>query len=192
MPAVGEGRLHAPVLTRVRKVPATASLQFDVYFYPFSLLDATPSANRMVRRADMFCRVLQPDEERQVLILDLLRELEEKRYSRLPFMDPSDRLVYIVHRSVLDQFVARKVGRGKTADLPTCSLADALAEQPDVRTMFTTTAAFISSGATLGEAKLAMAATRNCYDVFVTETGRPEEPVLGWITDVIIADSEPA
>jgi hypothetical protein len=29
------------------------------------------------------------------------------------------------------------------------------------------------------------------YDVFVTETGDRKEPVLGWITDVIIADSEP-
>jgi hypothetical protein len=92
---------------------------------------------------------------------------------------------------MLDQFVARRVGRGESGDIARCSLADVLEEKPDVRSMFTTTAAFIGEEATLCDAKLAMAATRNCYDVFVTGTGDRKEPVLGWITDVIIADSEP-
>jgi hypothetical protein len=35
-----------------------------------------------------------------------------------------------------------------------------------------------------------MNATPNCYDVFVTENGSSSEPVQGWITDVIIANSE--
>jgi hypothetical protein len=189
---VGETKMYAPVLTRVRKVPSISCMQFDVYFYPFRLLEATPGTSRMVRRADMFCRVLEPDRECDVNVFDLLDELDHRRLSRIPFVDRGDRFVYIVHRSMLDRFVARKVSNRNGNGFNHLTLADVLAEQPDARTMFASTAAFVSSEATLGEAKLAMNATRNCYDVFVTETGRPQEPVLGWITDVIIADSEPS
>ena len=58
--------------------------------------------------------------------------------------------------------------------------------------MFEKTSAFVGTQATLGEAKLAMNNTPQCYDVFVTDTGKPNEPLLGWITDIIIAESESA
>ena len=46
------------------------------------------------------------------------------------------------------------------------------------------------AGHTLGEAKLAMNAATQCYDVFVTASGARDEPLLGWITDVILSASE--
>ena len=46
--------------------------------------------------------------------------------------------------------------------------------------------AFVSSKTTLGDAKAAMEKTKNCQDVFVTENGIPEEPVIGWLTNTEI------
>jgi hypothetical protein len=191
MAAVDDGRLHAPVVTRVRKIPALANLQFDVYFYPFDLLDATPIHSRMVPRAEMLCRIMTPGGEGEVVVMDLLRQLDEHGYSRLPFVDPSDRLVYIAHRSMLDQFISRRARNGNVSDLPQLTMADMFADQPEFKTMFSSTAAFVESDATLAEARVAMEAVPTCYDVFVTDSGSPQDPVLGWITDVIIAASEP-
>lgn len=190
MPAVGEGRLYSAVVTRVRKIPTLGSLQFDVYFYPFNLLNATPVQSRMVRREDMLCWVLTSGGENEVIVMDLLRELDTHRYSRVPIVDPDDRLVYIAHRSMLDQFVSKRARSGNVSDLGQLTMADMFAEQPDFRTMFSSTAAFVGSGATLADARIAMDAVRDCYDVFVTDSGRAQEPVLGWVTDVTIAASE--
>jgi len=179
MPTVSDSRLYAPVLTRVRKIPALASYKFDVYFYPFNLLDATPIQSRMVRHDDMLCRVLSLAGEVDVSLMDLLRELDGHQYSRIPFVDSDRRLVYIAHRSMLDQFVSSRARTGKISDLDKLTMADVFAEKPELRAMFSGTAAFVGSDATLAEAKAAMESAQSCYDVFVTDSGRPDEPVLG-------------
>ena len=52
----------------------------------------------------------------------------------------------------------------------------------------------VISDATLADAKLVMDASRgvaNYQDIFVTQTGSREEPVLGWITnDIVLKNSE--
>jgi len=45
---------------------------------------------------------------------------------------------------------------------------------------------FIAENATLGQAKQVMEETPNCQDVFVTATGNPIEPIIGWLTNVDI------
>lgn len=53
----------------------------------------------------------------------------------------------------------------------------------------------VKESATLADAKTAMDSITNapvpgsCYDIFVTATGSPSEPVLGWITNDIINDN---
>lgn len=188
--SVRDGRQYVPVLARVRKIPASALLQFDVYFYPFSLADATPVHGAMRQRADMFCRVFEVGSEDQVKLVDLLRDLESHKHGRMPFLDAGDRLVYIVHRSMLDQFVARQVIQGSSMDLGRLTLADLFRDQPQMKVMFAETAAFVGRQQTLADAKAAMSRVPNSYDVFVTETGQPDEPVIGWLTDVKIATAE--
>jgi hypothetical protein len=152
---------------------------------------ATPVESRMVQRAQMLCRILTPGDEARVNVVDLLRELESRGYSRLPFVDPEDRFVYIAHRSMLDQFVARQVLKGNSANVPQLTLDDMFADSTDYKAMFSGTAAFVSSESTLAEARAAMMAVPNCYDVFVTRTGGAGEPILGWLTDVTLeADAD--
>ncbi len=47
--------------------------------------------------------------------------------------------------------------------------------------------AFVSKNATLGDAKAVMEKTKNCQDVFVTENGTPDEPMLGWLPNTEIS-----
>jgi hypothetical protein len=190
MSAVGDRGLHAPVLTRVRKVPSISCVQFDVYFCPFNLLEATPVSTRMVKRPDMFCKVIESNGEAGIKIVELLRELDEQRFSRVPFVDAENKLLYIAHRSMFDQFLARQVSRGRISGLDELTLADVLREQPEIGSIFRSTCAFVGAEATIGDAKAAMNRVHDCRDVFVTETGSAQEAVLGWITDVIIATSE--
>ena len=190
MTAVGDRGLYAPVVTRVRKVPSISSMQFDVYFYPFNLLEATPVLARMVQRPDMFCKKIEPGGEANIKILELLTELDEERFARVPFVDAEDKVLYIAHRSMLDQFVARQVSGGKIDRLKELTLADVLQEQPEIGSIFRSTHTFVSLAATIGDAKAAMTKVRDCRDVFVTQTGSAQEAVKGWITDVIIATSE--
>ena len=46
---------------------------------------------------------------------------------------------------------------------------------------------FVSVKATLGDAKATMEKTKNCQDVFVTENGRADEPVIGWLPNTDIS-----
>ena len=46
---------------------------------------------------------------------------------------------------------------------------------------------FVSVKATLGEAKATMEKTKNCQDVFVTENGKADEPIIGWLANTDIS-----
>jgi hypothetical protein len=185
-----DARLYAPVVTRVRSIPSSGVMQFDVYFYPFNVLEATPVTSRMVPRGEMFCKLLEKGKEDGIKILELVRELDERRFNRVPFVSHEDRLVYIVHRSMLDQFIARHITKELVTELKDLTLADLLNQQPELRATFENAAAFVERNATLGDAKAAMHKKKNCRDVFVTAIGKPDEPVLGYVTDVLIATSE--
>ena len=191
MRAIDDGALHAPVVARARRVTSLAAMQFDVYFYPFNLLDATPVESRMIKRTEMFTRTITPGTENTVGVLALVNELRDVGHNRVPFLAPDDHFIYIAHRSVLDSALMEQLTPGTAAQIAHLTLADLFTRRPEMRDLFAGTAAFVSTSATLGDAKIQMNATPNCYDVFVTENGHPDEPVLGWITDVIIANSEP-
>lgn len=45
----------------------------------------------------------------------------------------------------------------------------------------------MSAVATLGQARDQMQRVSNCNDVFVTSSGNPDEPVLGWLTNNLLA-----
>ena len=105
----------------------------------------------MVRRSDMFSKVIAAGGESEVRVLQLAGELRARGYSRIPFVNPDDRFVYIAHLSMLDQFLVEQLATDKAADVGWLTLADLFSRQPKVQDMFTGTAAFVGSGATLGD-----------------------------------------
>lgn len=186
MEAVGHEDLRAPVVTRVRRLPPS-KYQFDVYFYPFNLLDATPVSSRMIKPEDMLRTKIEAGGESAIKVTAILDRLDELRLKRMPFFDSDGRLMYIGHRSALDGFLSRHVRRGSPIAWSELTLAEAFTAEPELRRTFMCTAAFVGENATMGDAKLAMNATPDCYDVFITANGQRNESVLGWVTDVMIA-----
>jgi hypothetical protein len=69
---------------------------------------------------------------------------------------------------------------------------DDLLKDTNFAPIFKSSFSVVKESATLGDAKTAMDSITNapvpgnCYDIFVTATGDPKEPVLGWITNDII------
>ena len=114
---------------------------------------------------------------------------------RVPVLDDKTRApVYIVHRSRIDKFLAAALGTllaDPSADPSTVeklTLADMLTD-PHIRQELEASWAVVAEGATLADAKRAMEQTPGCQDVFVTKTGKREEPVIAWITNAILEEN---
>ena len=58
-----------------------------------------------------------------------------------------------------------------------------------IRDRFESSFGFVPSTATLADAKREMERIEKCADVFVTQSGKKDEPVLGWITDNTIIEN---
>jgi hypothetical protein len=79
------------------------------------------------------------------------------------------------------EFPNDAAGQWKTADQVT--LKDLLVD-PEKQKLFKNTWAVVGPNATLKDARRAMTAkSQRCNDVFATENGREDTPILGWLTD---------
>ena len=90
----------------------------------------------------------------------------------------------------MNQFLAAEAL--KAPDTPATAmtkltLQNLLDGAPELRLVLQGTFALIKESASLADAKLAMETTPNCQDVFVTQNGRKDEAVLGWITNNEVA-----
>ena len=64
-PVPEDSGTHAPVVSRVKRLP-TGAMQFDIHFYPFALMAATPVSAVCVKPAHMFCKSLTPGDEHKI------------------------------------------------------------------------------------------------------------------------------
>ena len=134
-------------------------------------------------KMDYIPNISTEDELKNIKVTDAIDFLEKKQKNRLPVIVGKS-LKYIIHLSTFDRFVRIKNG---DTDL---TLPDMLSSLNDViKNSLTNGAKFISSEASLFEAKQLMDKDQYCNDVFITKNGLPEEPVIGWITDKIINEN---
>jgi hypothetical protein len=188
-PVPEDSGTHTPVVSRVRRLPSGA-MQFNIYFYPFTLLTATPVSTRMVKRSNMFCKYLTPGDENKIKVLDLLRELDAAGINRIPFLDHAGKALYLTHRSLLDRFISGRLAKGSITGLEEATLADMFKEQPSFKTITSTAFGFVPLASTLAQVRTEMAKLPECRDIFVTRDGVSDQPVEGFITDVMIATEE--
>jgi hypothetical protein len=188
MKEVGGNAEFTPVLSRIRRVPFSRSVQFDLYFYNLSDPRAVSVTSRMIKKADFFFKNLGEVEPQSFKLKDLVEELDSRALNRVPIFNGEGHPMYIIHRSMIDKFIVKQVwsATGKSPD--GLMLADLLADQ-EMRQMFENTFVVVKSQANLAEAKSAMLTRPSCSDVFVTAEGGRNEPVLGWLTNVDIARS---
>jgi hypothetical protein len=110
----------------------------------------------------------------------------ERKGNRLPVLKPNGQPEWVIHRSTIDRFIAKAAGAGKSvAELQALTLEN-LVSDPEFKSRLETSFAVVAQTATLADAKRAMDSMPYCQDVFVTQGGGRTEPVIGWITNVII------
>lgn len=120
-------------------------------------------------------------------LLDLASILRNAERNRLPVLKADGSALYVIHLSTLTDFVSQAAvtqsfGAKPIADL---TIADMKAGAP---TLFSSIEAigFVRKAASLAEAKAVLESKPPCADILVTENGRSDKPVLGWVTNVEI------
>lgn len=121
----------------------------------------------------------RPPEDATKLV-DIAAFMTARNVRRLPVVDANDVVELIVHRSEIDRFIA---AGALTGAKPVAALTwKDLLDVPELRTMFGSFAT-VAETATMTDAKAQMEKTPNCEDVFVTDNGKKDGKLLGWVTD---------
>jgi hypothetical protein len=137
----------------------------------------SPVVEKMIPLATM--TALKPTTAEEQTILSDILGICGPGITRVPVLDDTNKLQYLIHRSMLDEFIS-----GWHGEEP-ATLKD-LAGDPSFRTLIYDAVAFVSKTATVGEAKAAMESTPKCQDVIITANGQRDEPAIGWLTNIDI------
>ena len=155
-------------------------------------LKAIPVVNKMRPIKDIAGWPMNLGDEGKAKIADIFAKVGH--YERIPMIDDKHTLNYLVYRSMLSQFLGQvaldptKLNKAPSA----ATLQDVLDSDPKIKNTFQKSFAFVAETATLADAKKAMddvSKVLPCNDVFVTKTGDPKEPIIGWITDNTISEN---
>jgi hypothetical protein len=152
---------------------------------PEEKLGSIKAIDKMIPRGLMFASTEEPA---KLKLLDEITRLEGTRKgSRLPVLTKDDRPLNVIHRSTIEQFIVKAMGSGKSSDQVKDLTLQDLLQDVDLGPAVQKSVAVVPETATLADAKRAMAAMSSwCQDVIVTRTGTAAEPVIGWITNVIL------
>ncbi|HDR2843818.1 TPA: hypothetical protein QCK30_002299 [Enterobacter sichuanensis] len=107
-------------------------------------------------------------------------KMKDRNITRLPILDENGVIKYIIHQSMITEFIARN----RTLQDPT--LQD-LINDPTYGILFTRFGV-VGAKATLLEAKKQIDQDRECQDVIVTLNGERDAAALGWITNTMIEE----
>jgi hypothetical protein len=185
---VGGAARYAPLLTRVRRLPALRALQFDVNLLPYDDLAAIRVTSRMLPLADVVCHRTDQVPLSELKVKDLAVRLKRDRLTRMPFIDSEKRIQLIIHRSMVDHYLSSSITETDgTLDISTVTVAQMLADAPELKSLFQNSFGVVPASARLTDVNAIMSKDRNIQDVFVTATGARDEPILGWITNVMVA-----
>jgi hypothetical protein len=175
-----------PIVTRVHRQPFGGTVQFDIYFFNLSDPRSILVTSRMTPISNIFYKRVGDVELGAIHLKNLIEELVARKRNRVPILNSNGAPLYIVHRSMIDQFITRSIlEHGDPKLIHQFTLSDLLAD-PDMKSMFENSFCVVSEKSTLAEAKEAMTAREGCSDVFITKTRISEEPVTGLLTNVKI------
>jgi len=123
------------------------------------------------------------------LKLHELYSLINKTVTRVPIINDDHILEYIVHESIIYKFISEESIRtslqGKSFDVNSLTLNDFL-NHSGITELVRDAIAFVPRDATILNAKDEMEQVKNCQDVFVTESGKRDGKIIGWLTNVDI------
>jgi hypothetical protein len=169
-------RSYTPIVSRMRRLPSPGKVQFDLHFLDLDNPRSIDVSTRMINLADVYRKCLD-DATSNMKLAALRNEMANLNKERLPILTEDDRPLFMVHRSTLERYLLDQALEGKNMDdLTVRDLLDAS------EGAFATAFATVSRSASLADAQQAMVG--NIRDVFVTDDGTRNKPVLGWLTNV--------
>jgi hypothetical protein len=121
-------------------------------------------------------------------VQDVLKELKESgKGFRLPFLGDRRQPQFVLHKSAVDEALVELSLAGE--DVTTLTFKDLLEKVGRVKELAEGSFGIVAEGATLADAKAEMVRIKDAQDVFVTDNGRKDGAVIGWITNIIIEKS---
>ena len=143
-------------------------------------LRSIPVSDVMIKIEDMV--YFPQDDARHVQ--EVLQELKKSgKGERLPFLNDKKHPAYMLHKSAVDGALLQ-LGTGTP-------IADITFEQlfkkvPDLKDMAEKTFGTVGKDVSLETVRSVMGGIKDCQDVYITEKGTKDSPVVGWITNVIL------
>jgi hypothetical protein len=129
--------------------------------------------------------LVPPEKPESLKIAELVKIMRDNRRNRLPVLNSDSSPLFVIHLSTLTDFISTQALTPGAKPVTDLTISDLQTLDPQLYQQILAWTC-VKLGATLAEAKLAMETTPNCSDVFVTTSGRPSDPVVGWITNVEI------
>lgn len=163
---------------------------------PLDQLRQVSVRTAMLPRAEIKAISLAGKTPTDVTVKEALTMLQDPNVTRLLLLKEKDVVAYVIHQAMLYKFVAEQNSTGDSSppfDPAKATLAQFFAAASGHRAWKTMgelcekAIGFVPADANMADAKLAMENIEGCQDVFVTETGRRDSPVLGWLMNNDIA-----
>ncbi len=120
----------------------------------------------------------------------ILKNPKFKEYNRFAFIDENKLLKYMIHKVQFTNYISSKAFEKDLAKDDVINLTfDKFIEENKDNNYVLNTSTFVSLNSNLLDAKKKMDSIKECQDVFITQTGKDTEPILGLITNNIILDN---
>lgn len=123
-------------------------------------------------------------------VQDILKKLNDSgKGERLPFLDNKNLPIYMLHKSAINSAIVDFTTVNTTIPISDITLQQLFDKVPSLKVLAMGSFGTLGQDATLDTARSDMTRIKNCQDVFITEDGTKNSPVLGWITNGIIAEN---
>jgi len=124
------------------------------------------------------------DDPDAVKVYELYDQMQRSGRKRIPILLDTQVVKYVVHESTITAYAVATKTEPTDAVAFAATVGDLL-KSPMGASI--TAFAFVPPTATLAAARASMSAIPGSNDVFVTATGQPTEPVVGWLTNTMLA-----
>ncbi len=151
---------------------------------PEEKLKAILARDKMIKLHDMVY-FTYTDELKVQEMLDKLKA--SGKGLRFPFLGDKKQPQFILHKSAIDEALVERSRAGDA--IAELTLKDLLEKVAGLKELAEGSFGVVGEDATLADAKLVMQSVKNAQDVFVTDNGRKDGTVVGWITNWTIEQS---
>lgn len=148
-------------------------------------LKSIPVAEKMITVDKIFHKTKSDFQQKLFDLLDTFDKSSEI-WSRLPILSDDKKIESLIHRRTVEKFLGKKYrSPDETKKMEEWTIEDILG---DIEFSTQDKYGFIPRKSTLADANEVMSRIQ-CKDVFVTENGKSDEPIVGWITNAILIEN---